>query len=504
MAISAGALVDSLTEGQRNAAGSRYERIFVEAGPGTGKTTVSAFRFGALRFDPEARGDPRAVLAVSFTRAATKHLRRRIQRTWGPTALAWPHRVVTLDTVMVELLHALLSEGLVKWPGGHVVLEVHDSWRSFGSSSFNRTSYQLELSGDTVVAQRVYLPANRPGIPGTEILPHIQRGVATHEDVRSVLEQALAKPEMRAFIEQRLRTSTRALIVDEVFDANDLDITVIEVACAGQIELSAVGDPWQALYVFRGARPDAVPKLIERSEIHSYVLDRSFRWETDEQRNLASELRAGRPVDLAPVTIDSADDLDVVLGLTWKELWDLGGSVLPLAFHGFKGGFEEAAATLLLDYVTRTVLDERATYLRDALTALAIKNEPAVDEISGDLQRVVELLRGGGRSAPKNAYLRLIDGVAKISPRQLRAPHPSHTTRLKLIGERLAHPGRPIKGLTSHQAKGGEWDLVGVRLDDHARQRLTAGLSVDNDSDRKLYVACTRARRRTVSVEPKE
>ncbi|WP_341716487.1 hypothetical protein QQG74_21035 [Micromonospora sp. FIMYZ51] len=35
--------------------------------------------------------------------------------------------------------------------------------------------------------------------------------------------------------------------------------------------------------------------------------------------------------------------VDVVLSLWWKDLWDLGGAVLPLAFHAFKGGYEEAA-----------------------------------------------------------------------------------------------------------------------------------------------------------------
>src|SRR5690606_34039594 len=142
------------------------------------------------------------------------------------------------------------------------------------------------------------LPARRPGIPSTEILPQIQSGVVTHEDVRSVVYQALGRPELWTCIVRRLQTTVRALIVDEVFDANDLDIAVIEAACVGRVSLTLVGDPWQALYVFRGARPDAVPGLIERFEVHSFVLDQSFRWRTVEQRDLACDLRAGRPSNL--------------------------------------------------------------------------------------------------------------------------------------------------------------------------------------------------------------
>jgi DNA helicase-2/ATP-dependent DNA helicase PcrA len=54
----------------------------------------------------------------------------------------------------------------------------------------------------------------------------------------------------------------------------------------------------------------------------------------------------------------------------WKPLRDLGGCVLPLAFHAFKGGTEEAAATLLLNHVTRNIFNVDATYHNDALTAV--------------------------------------------------------------------------------------------------------------------------------------
>ena len=62
----------------------------------------------------------------------------------------------------------------------------------------------------------------------------------------------------------------------------------------------------------------------------------------------------------------------MVLALWWAELWKPGGEVLPLAFHSFKGGHEEAAATLPLNHVTRNVSGLDATYLNDALTALNV------------------------------------------------------------------------------------------------------------------------------------
>ncbi|MBK7164263.1 MAG: UvrD-helicase domain-containing protein [Candidatus Microthrix sp.] len=66
---------------------SPLERIFIEAEPGSGKTTVAALRFGALRFGTAAAirqsQDPRAVIGLSFTRSATAELRGRVPEEWG-------------------------------------------------------------------------------------------------------------------------------------------------------------------------------------------------------------------------------------------------------------------------------------------------------------------------------------------------------------------------------------------------------------------------------------
>jgi DNA helicase II / ATP-dependent DNA helicase PcrA len=187
-----------------------------------------------------------------------------------------------------------------------------------------------------------------------------------------------------------------------------------------------------------------------------------------------------------------------VLSVQWKQLWELGHSVLPLAFHAFKGGYEEAAATLLLNHLTRRALGFDATYLADAMTALAIQDRDTPRQLEPALQGVMETLRNGRSAAVTSAYNQLVDVMKTVSPRILRAPRAAHTGRLAAIQSRLT--GRPVPGLTTHQAKGGEWNAVGVRLTDGERGALAGGLSVDEDTHRKLYVACTRARRRTFEV----
>ena len=73
----------------------------------------------------------------------------------------------------------------------------------------------------------------------------------------------------------RLAETTRSLIVDEIFDANDLDLQVIELALSGGISVTLVGYLWQALYLFRGARPEKVHELLRRGQFQTMPIPRS-------------------------------------------------------------------------------------------------------------------------------------------------------------------------------------------------------------------------------------
>ncbi|WP_414654863.1 3'-5' exonuclease [Iamia sp.] len=65
--------------------------------------------------------------------------------------------------------------------------------------------------------------------------------------------------------------------------------------------------------------------------------------------------------------------------------------------------------------------------------------------------------------------------------------------RLRALAARLSEPGS-IPGVTVHQAKGGEWSNVGLRLNpDEAARRRSRGLDPQVEADRVVYVAATRA-----------
>ncbi len=76
-------------------------------------------------------------LGVTVTALVTGYL-----ATW----YSWPHRIVTLDTIMCDLLDDLLDQGLIVWPNGHATLDVHDNWTLFTSAFWARAAYELRMS----------------------------------------------------------------------------------------------------------------------------------------------------------------------------------------------------------------------------------------------------------------------------------------------------------------------------------------------------------------------
>lgn len=466
-----------LVDAQRLAAGSTARNIFIEAAPGTGKTTVSAERFGVQRFAPGA--DSRGVVAVCFTRSATRNLRSRVPRRWGTTALGGQHRVVTLDSLIRELVNDLLVSGMVRWPGGTTELTVHDSWKSLGLGSV-----RCRLSVSDGEMSIVAAP--------TRVSARLEAGHCTHEDVRSVLKQALEDPLCRDRVASRLRQVFRALIVDEVFDANSLDTTVIGLAISAGVQVTMVGDPWQALYEFRGARPDVVHSLVHNAGVLIYPLSESFRWDTSAQAELATRLRGGKPV-----TLPVAGEADTILGTTWRSLWQAGADVLPLALNGFRGGGAEAVETILLNHLTQNTFGLDAVFLGDAFSTLGIGRHEAMRRLRPGLQEVADMLRVPGDRALQRAYDRLVS-VAGMSDGLSGC---AYGDTFEELARRVRHPARLVPGVTAHQAKGCEWGTVGVCLDGAELEALAGGLFRGDERHRALYVACTRARTMTYLVE---
>lgn len=491
--------IERLTDEQMIAAGSDNPRVFLEAAPGSGKTTVAANRFGVRRYrisrTPSRTFDGRAVIAVSFTRSATRELRARVRTTWGTSDLPWPHRITTLDALIYELVRSLLGSGLIAWPGGHTALTVHDTWKVLVEHEWTRSVAQVYLFEGKVSVRTTYDESGmRPVVSAFE--DAIALGLCTHDDVRRVLDFALKRPEIWSALRDHVANTIRALIVDEVFDANELDIAVIELATGAGVDVTLIGDPWQALYGFRGARPDLVPGVLQKADFRTLKLTKSFRWRTEKQRELAETLRSGSPVELGTITATELIDLptDVVLAPLWDQLWSAATTVLPIAWGSAKGNIVEAATTVLLNHCATVLFATKATYLNDALSTLGV-DDTILKPLEPGLTGVLELVEAAeGKNHWRDAYDAMVGVLGGVCSVGFPKVHANYLARLKLLQPRLRSEGNVVPGMTIHQAKGREWDNVACRFTDSEVAALAGGLTSANEKHRQLYVACTRAR----------
>lgn len=473
----------------------------IVSAPGSGKTTVAAERFGYIASHHAADG--RGVLGLSFNRAAVAELRSRIIARWGQPSTQFPNMITTFDELHVRIMHHLLDRGVIRWPGGTSKVTVIDEYR--GKRGFRflqaRDWKRIAVCNESgqVVSESRQLSVPEYGIGS--VRDHravLAEGCASHEDVRSILWRAIQRNDVVEIIECWFRSNFRHIVVDEIYDADELDLWMVGTAGRVETHLTLVGDPWQALYEWRGATPGKVHLLIDSLPFREYTQPQSFRFKGEQMPTLSRMLRASAPVTIPRGT---SDVVDVALARRWAHLWDVGDNILPLAFRSV-GNAIDGMLNLLLDEVTRRKLGRESFGKQSACVILGIDPAVIAPIQSVALEPVLQAMVNGD-SAPRvldllrDAALNL--GANRRPSRLAREGEPIRQQEVEALRARL-HRDDLIPGLTVHQAKGREWERVGVVLSERDEQTLSGGLRELEPEHCVLYVALTRAKDSCVAL----
>ncbi|MGB8403136.1 MAG: UvrD-helicase domain-containing protein [Mycobacterium sp.] len=489
-----------LTDQQVRAAATDKRLVNIVSAPGSGKTTVAAERFGYRRY---RRPDDRGVLGLSFTRAAASELGDRVRARWGSDSTQFPHRITTFDDFHVSLFQHLLDQSLVHWPKLTGEIQVFDDYRGFpGYRSIAAGSwirYMALTAANSVFSKAKRSDKRRLGIStAAEHKAILSAGMCSHEDLRRLLAEALRSDEVWATLKDWIASNYSDLIVDEIYDAAELDLLIARMAAEAGLGVTVIGDPWQAVYGWRGATPDKVPILLDTAFV-DYPLSASFRFRGEQMPALAELLRNGKSVDLPSIR---SVDIDVAIARRWERLLPSGENVLPLAFRTVSNR-TDAMLNLLLDTITRAHLGKSSFGREGAIVQLGIAAE-TLDEMQDQLfQPALEDLVDG--AAPTEVMEELREAIRALGcprPKRLSAEKEAkRVSELAMLASRL-RLGNLIPGMTVHQAKGQEWQRVGVALSPQDVALLDLGLKPLTDDHCILYVALTRARDRCGRLDP--
>ena len=308
-----------LDEQQRAAAEVAGGPLLIVAGPGTGKTRTIVARIAHQVRSRAVRPDQ--VLAVTFTNQAADELSARILRE-VPGAAAGAPLVTTFHGLGLRLL-AGMSGREPRLLGVEQRLELVQ--RAAGGGIPERVARaileRISLSKQSCDPWEV-LSSDQ------ELLPVIaryqealdERGVLDVDDLVLRPYQMLATDPPAA---TRLASRWAVISVDEYQDVNDVQAALVGLLAQSGAGLCAIGDPDQAIYGFRGARPGHFQRFADTFDGTTVVrLDTSYRLTAQvleaarsviAGENSLRALRHGAPVEVVacPTAASEAEQLVV-------------------------------------------------------------------------------------------------------------------------------------------------------------------------------------------------
>lgn len=481
----------ALNEKQALAAASPYRCVEVEAIPGSGKTVVAVERFGVLRYSSD---DVRGVLALAFNVATVSALKSRIAERWGGSCLVFPHEVCTFDRMYRELFAFLVNAGHVGWPGEFHSLDVRKDYRGLEGYSCNSGSC-LSVTLDQGHAVSIGETPRRiksgydGGFQSVRYLERALRsGIISYEHLHRLVDCVYASRTLSAIAVDWIKKCYRSIIVDESYDMNPRNLSFVDLCYQAGLSITIIGDRWQAIYKWRDAEPFQVVSYVEEPSrgFVSYKLEKSYRFEQPEVAQAVVELRNGGKFTLE---VGSSADIDVALASKWQSLWFLGDNIMPLSF-GAPRTVSDALSCLFLNSLLERSFGLASFYFDEAVNLLNISHQSLVLFERFVVESVLHRLDSGRCIGSEfveyiGAQCREIgwsdDLISRLDYLDLEK-------KLSLLARRSSGV-KLIPGMTVNQAKGREWDRVGVWF-----SKLPEVLDINIEHHRKIYVAVTRSR----------
>ena len=272
----------SLNPEQLQAVQHRDGHLLIAAGAGTGKTHTLACRAASLIADGLL---PFQIVLVTFTNAAAQEIKSRVR------ALINRGELITAGT-----FHSLAFRLLVRH--GHLIgleeFSVLDRSESESLLTFLRKELKIVLPKEVKsrkIAELISYEANTHTLLADLCESHQllkehtgavlalqeayfaykrENALLDYDDLLwSLLELSEGHPEtVRAY---------RQVMTDEFQDVSPVQVSLLRAFAAAGACLTAVGDPCQSIYAFRGAVPSVMSDFAEEFSCAQVVLHRNYR-----------------------------------------------------------------------------------------------------------------------------------------------------------------------------------------------------------------------------------
>ncbi len=275
--------LNDLNSRQAEAVTSTEGRIRVIAGAGTGKTKALTYRNAYL---VNVLGiDPANILCLTFTNKAAAEMRQRIATMVHSGD--YNDFVCTIDGFCVKFLRKEIHR--LGFPKTFSILDEEDckslAKQAMDELGLKRTEKTVkEFLGQIAVDKALNDYITTFMLPQTKWTDNMLKSSLGNYIHRQVKEYALDFDDLENFTNYILdrfkdareywQNQLNYIMVDEAQDCNLDNWQIIEKLAAGHRNLFVVGDPDQAIYEWRGAKPQ---RFVQFASDKDVVLDENYR-----------------------------------------------------------------------------------------------------------------------------------------------------------------------------------------------------------------------------------
>ena len=261
-----------LTDEQREAVRCTDD-LMLSACPGSGKTRVIISKLS--RTINEVRDTPRAVACITYTNAAVHEIEARLRHHIQPGDDAY-YDICTIHSFCLNHIFRPFCHLIKGYKDGFKVLtpDSTDFERLVTTTCEQYNRFNLTFRDFEDFTQL------RMSVEGQPVGHGLERGALTVQmaqdywkrireagfvDFANIIYYAYLLLKRRPEILSYVSAKFAWILVDEFQDTTDLQVEILSlIADAGQTRFVLVGDPYQSIFRFAGARPDLADEFAER------------------------------------------------------------------------------------------------------------------------------------------------------------------------------------------------------------------------------------------------
>ncbi len=231
-------------ECQRQAIEHPNAHLLISAGPGTGKTHTLTHR---IAFIAARNNAIKNILAITFTQKAAAEMKSRLKTLLGDQA----------EQITIGTFHAFCHQVLLKYQSQTALPK--DFSIATPSQIEEITGQLWPQWGRRQRAEHCHkIAKSKSGIGGCENLKETklynlflrERKLIDFDDL---LQETVLLLERNPSVRKEIRQTHRFIFVDEYQDINPVQRQLLKMLVSPSTYLTAIGDPHQAIYGFRGS-----------------------------------------------------------------------------------------------------------------------------------------------------------------------------------------------------------------------------------------------------------